>query len=127
MGPHFLNERSDSINGSRNDEPAVIKPEANPQIVHEHGEPNHHGGDAPWTAKLPPIKQFELAGRTRMDKKGIGGHIPGVRVEELVGLAPFVGDDSLGRALGGSLTQGSGHRDRGRGHGRPSYDSANLS
>jgi hypothetical protein len=30
-----------------------------------------------------------------MDKKGIVGHIPGVRVEELIGLAPFVGDDSL--------------------------------
>ena len=71
VGPHFVNERFDSINGTRDDEPAVIKPEANPQIVHEHGESSHHGGDAPWTAKLPPIKQFELVRREESwTKKG---------------------------------------------------------
>jgi hypothetical protein len=68
VDPHVVNERSNAIDGSRDDEPAVIEPEAYPQIVHEHGEANHHGSDAPWSAKLPAIKQFELVGRRRIEK-----------------------------------------------------------
>ena len=54
--PHVVNERSDSGDGSRDDEPAVIEPETYPQIVHEHREPDHHGSDAPWSAEFPPGK-----------------------------------------------------------------------
>ena len=56
VSPHVVNERFDSVHGSRDDEPAVIEPETNPEIVHEHRESDHHGGDAPWSAELPPGK-----------------------------------------------------------------------
>ncbi len=56
VGPHVVNERLDSVDGSRGDEPAVIKPETYPQIVHKHRESDHHGSDAPWSTKLPPGK-----------------------------------------------------------------------
>jgi hypothetical protein len=61
VSPHVANERFDSVDGSRDDEPAVIEPETYPQIVHEHRESDHHGSDAPWSAEFPPGKsQCEL-------------------------------------------------------------------
>ena len=54
VSPHLLDERFDSVDGSRDDEPAVIEPETYPQIVHEHRESNHHSSDTPWAAELPP-------------------------------------------------------------------------
>ena len=54
VSPHFLDERFDSVDGSRDDEPAVIEPETYPQVVHEHRESDHHGSDTPWAAELPP-------------------------------------------------------------------------
>ena len=69
VGPHFVHERLNSLDGSRDDEPAVIEPETYPQIVHEHRESDHHGRHAPWSAKLPPRQKqanFEL-GRRRVE------------------------------------------------------------
>ena len=54
VGPHVVNERFNSVDGSRDDKPAVVEPETYPQIVHEHRKSEHHGSDAPWSAKLPP-------------------------------------------------------------------------
>jgi hypothetical protein len=53
MSPHLVNERFNPIDGSRDDEPAVIEPETYPEIVHEHRESDHHGSDAPWSAEFP--------------------------------------------------------------------------
>lgn len=54
MSPHLVNVRFNSVDGSRDDELAVMKPKTYPQIIHEHRESDHHGSDAPWTAELPP-------------------------------------------------------------------------
>jgi hypothetical protein len=61
VSPHVANERFNSVDGSRDDEPAVIEPETYPQIVHEHREPDHHGSDAPWSAELPPGKANDVS------------------------------------------------------------------
>lgn len=60
VSPHIVNEWFNSVDGSRDDEPAIIEPETYPQIVHEHRESDHHGSDAPWSAELPPGKADEL-------------------------------------------------------------------
>ena len=101
VGPHVVNERFDPGDGSRDDEPAVIEPETYPQVVHEHRESDHHGGDAPWPAELPP--GYKKATKWAVVRTGEASKqeccneftVPCVRVEEFVGLATFAGDISL--------------------------------
>jgi len=66
MRPHFIEEWSNLFSGSREDEPAVVEPETNPQIVHEHRKSGHHSSDAPWPAEFPPQEQLELEGTSRL-------------------------------------------------------------
>jgi len=67
--PHLVDERFNSRNGSREDELAVIEPETYPQVVHEHRKSDHHGGDSPWSTKLPPHERLEMSWKKRELRK----------------------------------------------------------
>jgi hypothetical protein len=69
VGPHLVDEWLNSGNGSRVDELAVIEPETYPQVVHEHRKADHHGGDSPWSAKLPPDEHFDMSWKKRELRK----------------------------------------------------------
>lgn len=92
MSPHIGNKRFNSVDGSRDDEPAIVEPETYPQIVHEHRESDHHGSDAPWSAELPPDKANVSCVGSWTNKRN---ESPGVRIEEFIGLASFAGDIGL--------------------------------
>ena len=65
VGPHLVDKRFNSRNGSREDEFAIIEPETYPQVVHEHRKSDHHGGDPPWSTKLPPHERLEMSWKKR--------------------------------------------------------------
>ena len=81
MSTHSLEEGPNVIDRVRDDELAIVEPEADPEVVHEQREQCHQGSDTPWTAKLPV----------------------GVLIELLVGLATLFGDDDTGRLFGKGL------------------------
>jgi hypothetical protein len=61
MGPHFGQEGLDLLLRIGIDQLTVIKPEADPEVVHKRRKSEHDTGDAEWAAKFVLVMLVEAA------------------------------------------------------------------
>jgi hypothetical protein len=52
MFPHTNNKWSNIVKRGRMSQLPVVKPQANPEVIHQNGEEQHHNCNAPWTTKF---------------------------------------------------------------------------
>lgn len=110
VGPHLLEERLDTIDRLWVYDLAVIEPETDPEVIHEHGEPSHHRCHTPWSTELIPrndinnallrsihsdMKLNHTTRRKDTKKSRYGGrNSPIVLIQLLVPLPPLLRDMS---------------------------------
>jgi hypothetical protein len=56
--PHSLEERYKVIDGGGVGEGSIVEPAADPEVVHEQWETDHHSSHTRRTAKLPPMQNI---------------------------------------------------------------------
>lgn len=61
MGPHSLEERLNVVDRAWSDKLTVIEPQADPQVIHENWEANHHSCNTPWSTKFPATRSQNFA------------------------------------------------------------------
>ena len=66
---HALKEGANVVDAVGNDNLAIVEPQADPQVVHEHGEERHHGSDADGSAEFIPVRMRE---DQRVPRQGFG-------------------------------------------------------